>query len=58
LAGEKVKLIGEADWLKNSSLPISSTAKLSIEIIDKNNLNLAKPSNTCLVYLCQGKPAN
>ncbi|MFM7794606.1 MAG: precorrin-3B C(17)-methyltransferase, partial [Microcystis panniformis] len=53
LAGEKVKLIGEADWLKNSSLPISSTAKLSIEIIDKNNLNLAKPSNTCLVYLCE-----
>lgn len=51
LAGEKVKLIGEADWLKNSNLPISSAAKLSIEIIDKNNLNLAKPSNTCLVYL-------
>ncbi len=51
LAGEKVKLIGEADWLKNSNLPISSAAKLSIEIIDKNNLNLAQPSNTCLVYL-------
>jgi cobalt-precorrin 5A hydrolase/precorrin-3B C17-methyltransferase len=53
LAGEKVKLIGEADWLKNSNLPISSAAKLSIEIIDKNNLNLAKPSNNCLVYLCE-----
>ncbi len=26
LAGEKVKLIGKADWLKNSNLPISSTA--------------------------------
>ena len=51
LAGEKVKLIGEADWLKNSNLPISSAAKLSIEIIDKNNLNLAKPSTDCLVYL-------
>jgi cobalt-precorrin 5A hydrolase/precorrin-3B C17-methyltransferase len=51
LAGEKVKLIGEADWLKNSNLPISSAAKLSIEIIDKNNLNLAKPSTACLVYL-------
>ena len=51
LAGEKVKLIGEADWLKNSNLPISSAAKLSIEIIDKSNLNLAQPSNTCLVYL-------
>ncbi|NCR57311.1 MAG: precorrin-3B C(17)-methyltransferase [Microcystis aeruginosa LL13-06] len=53
LAGEKVKLIGEADWLKNSNLPISSAAKLSIEIIDKNNLNLAKPSTNCLVYLCE-----
>lgn len=53
LAGEKVKLIGEADWLKNSNLPISSAAKLSIEIIDKNNLNLAKPSSNCLVYLCE-----
>ena len=53
LAGEKVKLIGETDWLKNSNLPISSAAKLSIEIIDKNNLNLAKPSNNCLVYLCE-----
>ncbi|NCS49922.1 MAG: precorrin-3B C(17)-methyltransferase [Microcystis aeruginosa BK11-02] len=53
LAGEKVKLIGEADWLKNSHLPISSAAKLSIEIIDKNNLNLAKPSTNCLVYLCE-----
>jgi cobalt-precorrin 5A hydrolase/precorrin-3B C17-methyltransferase len=51
LAGEKVKLIGEADWLKNSNLPISSAAKLSIEITDKNNLNLAKPSSDCLVYL-------
>ena len=51
LAGEKVKLIGEADWLKNSNLPISSAAKLSIEIIDQNNLNLAKPSSNCLVYL-------
>jgi len=51
LAGEKVKLIGKADWLKNSNLPISSAAKLSIEIIDKNNLNLAKPSTACLVYL-------
>jgi cobalt-precorrin 5A hydrolase/precorrin-3B C17-methyltransferase len=53
LAGEKVKLIGEAEWLKNSNLPISSAAKLSIEIIDKNNLNLAKPSSNCLVYLCE-----
>jgi cobalt-precorrin 5A hydrolase/precorrin-3B C17-methyltransferase len=53
LAGEKVKLIGEADWLKNSNLPISSASKLSIEIIDKNNLNLAKPSTACLVYLCE-----
>ena len=53
LAGEKVKLIGEAEWLKNSNLPISSAAKLSIEIIDKNNLNLAKPSTNCLVYLCE-----
>ncbi|NCR27025.1 MAG: precorrin-3B C(17)-methyltransferase [Microcystis aeruginosa LE13-04] len=53
LAVEKVKLIGEADWLKNSNLPISSAAKLSIEIIDKNNLNLAKPSTNCLVYLCE-----
>jgi cobalt-precorrin 5A hydrolase/precorrin-3B C17-methyltransferase len=53
LAGEKVKLIGETDWLKNSNLPISSAAKLSIEIIDKNNLNLAKPSTNCLVYLCE-----
>jgi cobalt-precorrin 5A hydrolase/precorrin-3B C17-methyltransferase len=53
LAGEEVKLIGEADWLKNSNLSISSAAKLSIEIIDKNNLNLAKPSSNCLVYLCE-----
>ncbi|RPH90621.1 MAG: precorrin-3B C(17)-methyltransferase [Chroococcales cyanobacterium metabat2.561] len=52
LAGEEVKLIGEADWLKNSNLPISSAAKLSIYILDKNNLNLAKPSSNCLVYLC------
>ena len=51
LAGEKVKLIGAADWLKNSNLPISSAAELSIEIIDQNNLNLAKPSSDCLVYL-------
>ena len=53
LAGEEVKLIGEADWLKNSNLPISSAAKLSIYILDKNNLNLAKPSSNCLVYLCE-----
>ncbi|HAN73505.1 MAG TPA: precorrin-3B C(17)-methyltransferase [Planktothrix sp. UBA10369] len=53
LAGEKVKLIGEADWLKNSHLPISAEGKLTIEIRDKNNLELAKPSTDCLVYLVE-----
>ncbi|MEL0590303.1 MAG: precorrin-3B C(17)-methyltransferase [Planktothrix rubescens PR222] len=51
LAGETVKLIGEADWLENSQLPFSAEGKLTIEIRDPNNLELAKPSLNCLVYL-------
>ncbi|OCR01571.1 precorrin-3B C(17)-methyltransferase [Oscillatoriales cyanobacterium USR001] len=50
LAGEKVKLIGESSWLENSQLPISTEGKLTIEIVAKDNLELAKPSANCLVY--------
>lgn len=53
LAGEKVKLIGTADWLENSNLPISPEGKLTIEISSKNNLELTKPSTNCLVYLLE-----
>jgi cobalt-precorrin 5A hydrolase/precorrin-3B C17-methyltransferase len=51
LAGEKVKLNGAADWLENSHLPFSTEGKLTIEIRNKHNLELAKPSSNCLVYL-------
>ncbi|MCW6038651.1 precorrin-3B C(17)-methyltransferase [Spirulina subsalsa FACHB-351] len=50
LAGEKVKLIGQADWLNNSNLPFSSEAKLTIQIEDQNTGEGAKPSPDCLVY--------
>lgn len=57
LAGEKVKLIGEANWLENSKLPLSPEGKLTIEITDRDNLPLTKPSNACLVYLWEGETA-
>lgn len=55
LAGAKVKLIGESPWLQNSQLPISSEGKLTIEIREKNNLELGKPSPNCLVYQFDGR---
>ncbi|MCL1474648.1 precorrin-3B C(17)-methyltransferase [Argonema antarcticum] len=55
LAGAKVKLIGEADWLQNSQLAISPEGNLTIEIIEKNNLELAKPSPDRLVYQFDGR---
>ncbi len=51
LAGAKVKIIGAAPWLANSRLPMAEDAKLTIQIIAKNYLELAKPSSDCLVYL-------
>lgn len=60
LAGATVKLNDlngaanwlQANWLKNSQLPISQEGSLTIDIIPKNNRELAKPSPNCLVYLC------
>jgi cobalt-precorrin 5A hydrolase/precorrin-3B C17-methyltransferase len=49
LAGEKVRLIGEAPWLIASQLPLSPEGKLSIEIREKNN-SQPLPREDCLVY--------
>lgn len=49
LAGNSVKLVGEADWLSDSQLPFSSEGNLTIVIVDKNRQNVT-PSPTCLVY--------
>lgn len=49
LAGEKVRLIGEAFWLTNSQLTFSPYGKLTIAILNKD-LQEFKPSPTCLIY--------
>ncbi len=49
LAGEKVRLIGEAFWLTNSQLTFSPQGKLTIAIVGKD-LQEIKPNPTCLVY--------
>jgi cobalt-precorrin 5A hydrolase/precorrin-3B C17-methyltransferase len=51
LAGATVKLSGEASWLENSNLPISSTGTLTIQIQDKSSPEQTIiPSQNCLVY--------
>ena len=49
LAGATVQLIGQAQWLENSQLPIVPQGQLTIEIREKNNPE-AIPSQDCLVY--------
>lgn len=46
LAGNSLKLLGEAPWLMNSQLPFSPEGDLTIAINQQNVI----PSPTCLVY--------
>jgi cobalt-precorrin 5A hydrolase/precorrin-3B C17-methyltransferase len=46
LAGESVKLVGSADWLTNSQLPIAPTAALTIQVTEQ----VGNPAPTVLVY--------
>ncbi|MCG5060548.1 MAG: precorrin-3B C(17)-methyltransferase [Limnoraphis sp. WC205] len=51
LAGETVKIIGDAPWLEQSQLPISATGKLTIEIIQNNSQKQTiTPRQDCLIY--------
>jgi cobalt-precorrin 5A hydrolase / precorrin-3B C17-methyltransferase len=46
LAGKTVRLIGEADWLSNSELPIDPNGALTIQVSPSGGT----PSAHCLVY--------
>jgi cobalt-precorrin 5A hydrolase/precorrin-3B C17-methyltransferase len=59
LAGATVKLMGKADWLENSRLPISPEGRLTIQIVQKHSSmpdctvfdpQTPIPSESCLVY--------
>ncbi len=50
LAGKSVRIVGEADWLRDSDLPIESDASLSIVLGD------GIPGPDCLVYCVNSIP--
>jgi cobalt-precorrin 5A hydrolase / precorrin-3B C17-methyltransferase len=46
IAGEKLRLLGSADWLESAQLPIDDQGKLSIQVTEKS----VTPAADCLVY--------
>ncbi|KDR56296.1 MULTISPECIES: precorrin-3B C(17)-methyltransferase [Limnospira] len=56
LAGEQVKLLGNAPWLENSQLPFSEQGKLTIEIVDKPDIDTFETRGDRLIYQLDSSP--
>ena len=56
LAGEQVKLLGDAPWLQNSKLPFDEQGKLTIEIVDKADIDTLQPRGDRLIYQLESSP--